>query len=54
MPARGDLVTAPQLPAEVRALLAERRARLYGRDRLEASTRRAAQRIIRTPRKDNT
>lgn len=43
-------MTAPQLPAEVRALLAERRARTYGQARLEASTRRAAWRIIRDRR----
>lgn len=35
------------LNAEIRALLAERRARLYGRDRFTAAGRRAAWRIAR-------
>lgn len=45
------MTSAPEIPAAVRALLAERRLRTLGRTRFEESTRRAAWNLIRTARK---
>lgn len=42
----------PEQQAVVRALLVERRARLYAQDRFTASGRRVAWALIRTTRKD--
>ncbi|MFG2676983.1 hypothetical protein [Streptomyces sp. NPDC048445] len=42
----------PEQRAEIRALLAERRARLYAWDRFTASARRTARTTIRNSRKE--